>query len=97
MADTPLDKSWVKIASDYGVATALALLLAWWMVTKQDEALGRLETSLAAHSQVSTTASAAFVSFSEEQRTQTSTLIALVRQVCINTAKTDTQRRECVR
>jgi hypothetical protein len=32
----------------------------------------------------------------DEHRAETRTLITLMRQICVNTSKTDQQRRECV-
>jgi len=95
---------WAQVVFVIGPTAMIALFLVWQNNTRGVVQLDRIEARVEAHAATSaevardlaaTTASLAKAA--ENDRAQTRTLISLQRQVCLNTAKNDDQRRECAK
>lgn len=88
---------WMRFVWLIGVPSAIALFLVWRLDGRQSQHLMQIESRLEAHALVTLGAAGTLTKASEDGRAETRTLITLMRQVCVNTARTDEQRRECVR
>jgi hypothetical protein len=83
---------WMRFIAFIGVPAAIALFLVYRLDGRSAQELAQISADLRAHS----TISAATASVMEDHRDETRLLIALMRQICVNTSKSDVQRRECV-
>jgi hypothetical protein len=83
---------WMRFIAFIGVPAAIALFLVYRLDGRSALELAQISAELRAHATVSATAIVTF----DEHRAETRTLITLMRQICVNTSKTDQQRRECV-
>lgn len=88
---------WMRFISIIGPVAAIALFLVWRLDARLGTQLDRMEQRLEAHAAVTSATSTAFSVFAADSRAQTTALVILMRQVCINTAQSAEQRRECVR
>lgn len=88
---------WQALIAKYGVQSAIALFLIWWLTGKVDGELGSMKATLTEHTQVTNAATLSMQNFSAEQRQVQRELSVLLRQICVNTAKTDQARQECIR
>jgi hypothetical protein len=79
------------------VPSAIALFLVWFMTTRIQNDMKDMSLELRGHATVSANTAARLQAFTQDSREESRALISLLRQVCVNTAKTDEQRRECVR
>lgn len=94
---------WMRFVVIVGPSTAIALFLVWQMNGRNALQLDRIESRVEAHAisatdvaqrQAETTA--ALMKASESDRALLRSLISLMRQVCVNTAKNDDSRQKCV-
>jgi hypothetical protein len=83
---------WLRAIVLLGPTTAIALFLVWRSDRQGDE-IAAISARLEAHAAVTTATAGVVLDAREESRS----LISLLRQVCVNTSRTDDQRRECVR
>jgi hypothetical protein len=83
---------WMRFIAFIGVPAAIALFLVYRLDGRSALELAQISAELRAHATVSSAAVATL----DEHRDETRTLIALMRQICVNTSKSDQQRRECV-
>lgn len=88
---------WMRFVSIIGPVAAIALFLVWRLDARLGTQLDLMEQRLEAHAAVTSSTATAFQSFASDSRSQTNALVILMRQVCINTATSAEQRRECVR
>ena len=82
---------WSKVVSIYGVPAVVALFLVWFVTTKVDGSLNRIETFQQAHSidmQYS-------IKANEELKSQFYITNKLLQQICVNQARTEDQRNRC--
>jgi hypothetical protein len=83
---------WMRFIAFIGVPAAIALFLVYRLDGRSAQELAQISADLRAHAAISTITAKSV----DESRIETRTLVALMRQICVNTSKTDTQRRECV-
>lgn len=92
--------AWSRFVGVIGIPSAVALFLVWRLDGRQTELDSRQATQLASLSSqvasqtliLSTVQRASDDAIAEQRR-----LTSLMRQVCLNTARTDAQRLECGR
>lgn len=80
----------LKAKTTAGAVITIALYLVYWGTSTLSSDLSALKGQMASH--ILSVDGAASL-----QATQNQTLITLMRQMCLNTAKTSEDRRECVR
>lgn len=90
-------KSVLALVLQHGAAVAIALFLVWWMsqriIVNQDSILSEIR----AHRVDTALAGKIMTDFARDQDAAQKVLVLLQLQTCVNTASTDTQRRDCVR
>jgi hypothetical protein len=89
--------NWWTLLERYGVPSAIALFLVWFMTTRIQNDMKDMSLELRGHATISASTASRLESFTQDSRAESRSMISLLRQVCVNTAKTDEQRRECVR
>lgn len=85
------DMDWSKILSVYGVPAVVALFLVWFMTTKVDSSLSRIEQFQQSHSidmQYS-------IKANEDLKSQMYITNRILQQICANQARTEEQRNRC--
>jgi hypothetical protein len=82
----------LTILAKYGVSAVIALGVVYWMAVTQSSRLDRIADDLNAHKM----STAELVKHLEADTRQTDQLIAISSRICINTAKTDQDRLNCV-
>ena len=104
-------QGWLDLLKRHGATAGIAAFLVWQTtgrnIVQLDRIEARLEAASSAAAAVASAASdaakdqasvaAALVKQAEADRGQVRVLIALMRQVCVNTAHNDDQRQECVK
>lgn len=87
---------WAFIAR-VGVPSAIALFLVYVLANSVTTNISAMKDELRLHTDQSATTLQSIVALSSQRNTETATLTILMRQICINTASSNEQRRECVR
>lgn len=80
----------LKAKTATGAVISIALYLVYWGSSSLSSDVALLKTEMQTHM-------ASVEAAATTQATQTTTLITLMRQMCLNTARTAQDRRECVR
>jgi hypothetical protein len=80
----------LKAKTAAGAVISIALYLVYWGTSTLSSDLSNLKDEMKTH--IVSVDNAA-----EVQSGQTTTIITLMRQMCLNTARTSEDRRECVR
>jgi len=95
---------WVQILTIAGPVAAIAMFLVYQQSGSLMTGLNRIEARVEAAAVLSSAATkdqeavaAALIKQTDQDRVQMRSLIALVRQVCINTARNDEARKDCVK
>jgi hypothetical protein len=89
-------RSLVTLILQHGVAAAVALFLVYWMSARLTRQLESIEVKVDTHVEQAAIAGKSMTAFADTQRETTREMLSILRQMCINTSKTDTQRKECV-
>lgn len=84
---------WMRFVAIIGIPSAIALFLVFRLDGRQASQLERIEARL----QAQTDTTYALTQTADASRRETAALVGLMRQICVNTSTSDTQRRECVR
>lgn len=92
----PWLKTILQIILQQGVAAGLAIWLVWMLGSRIMSELDQIRTDLRAHMVASQAAGIVMTRFADSQDGERRATISLLRQVCVNTARTDDQLRECV-
>jgi hypothetical protein len=87
----------VQLVFQQGIGAALAVLLVWFLGQRLMNDVQALQSDLRSHTAAAASAVTSAQSFQLIHGEDAKALIGLLRQVCVNTARTDDQRRECVR
>lgn len=90
-----LPKSWqagLILIAKYGPMSIIALGLVYWFTVKQDAKLDRIADDMSAHRQTT----AELVTHLQEEAQQSWQLVAISQRICLNTAKSDADRLNCV-
>jgi hypothetical protein len=83
---------WMRFIAFIGVPAAIALFLVYRLDGRSADEIAGISSELRAHTAAANYSAAELT----DHRSETKTLIALMRAICVNTSKTDQQRRECV-
>lgn len=83
---------WMRFIAFIGVPAAIALYLVYRLDGRSAQELAGISAELRAHQAVSSVMATEIA----DHKSETKTLIALMRAICVNTARSDQQRRECV-
>ena len=83
---------WMRFIAFIGVPAAIALFLVYRLDGRSAQELAQISADLRSHSAIQSVMATELA----DQKAETRTLIVLMRQICVNTSKTDQQRRECV-
>lgn len=87
----------LQITLQYGVGTALAIFLVFRLSTNYTAAAATTQKTLDEHAMATIVKLTAIDEHLQTDREDTKTMIVLLRQLCIMTAKTDSDKRECSR
>jgi hypothetical protein len=93
----PWARALATLVFQHGVSAAIALALLYIVTQRLMTDVRDLQTELRAHAAVTSATSSAFSTFSGVHADDSRALIVLMRRICINTARSDQQRQECVR
>jgi hypothetical protein len=83
---------WMRFIAFIGVPAAIALFLVYRLDGRSADEIAGISSELRAHTAAANYSAAELT----DHRSETKTLIALMRAICVNTSKNDQQRRECV-
>lgn len=87
---------WARFILLVGPTTAMALWFAYRIDADHEASIARVESRLESHANVTSAASSTLHGFVLDQRGETRALIRLLQQVCLNTATSANERRECI-
>lgn len=93
----PWLRSVLTIVLQHGVSAAIALWFVWFISQQMTADLRQMAHELRQHDARAQLAGRAMVEFAADQQKHTEAIIYLMRQTCINTARSYDQRRECSR
>lgn len=91
---------WMRFAAIVGVPSIIALYLVQFTTTRATAQFDRIEARIETNSLIAdeqANSLATLVKAADGDRAQMRTLIALQRQVCVNTSKNDAQRDQCLK
>jgi hypothetical protein len=85
-----------KVFNQYGLIGLIAVAGIWFAGVVVRGEIKDLQVEMRAHAAVTSAASASLAVFSIEQKELSRDMLAIMRQTCLNTARTDAQRNRCV-
>jgi hypothetical protein len=86
---------WMRFIWVVGVPSAIALFLVYRLDGRQTDQLTGVERRLEVHASAAADHFGILIKVSEEVREETRQLIALMRKICVHTARTETQVGAC--
>jgi hypothetical protein len=87
---------WLQGIVTLGVPAAIALYLVWFIASNQTAAINKMTDTVTEHSHQSAIAAAAAVVIQNDMRDTNVRVEAYMRLLCVNGAKTTTDRNICL-
>jgi hypothetical protein len=87
---------WVRVLLQVGPAAAIALFLVWVLAGQWSTRLDAIDSRMTRASAQMSEFVVKQTGFETEVRAENAWKLSLLRQICLNTSKNDTDRRACV-